>query len=86
MSIPLDRYLDREDLNRRLNRDAADRLGEAVDAAKVGLVDAFCGDAAFDLDANNEPVITATAERTIDDALAPLWALQDELSRKGGRA
>jgi hypothetical protein len=83
--LPLDRYIDRTELERRLNRDVAHRIGEAVDAAKVRLTDAFCGDA-FDLDANGEPIITANAERTIDDALAPLWSLQDELERKGGRA
>ena len=86
MPLPLDRYIAHEQFEKRLNRDLADRIGELTDAAKVTLVDAFCGDAAFDVDANNEPVITATAERTIDAALSPLWALQDELERKSRRA
>lgn len=86
MPIPLDRYLDREELERRVNRDVANQLVEAIDSARLTLVNVFCGDAAFDLDANNEPVITATAEKVIDNALAPLWQLQDELGRKGGRA
>ena len=86
MSVPLDRYLDRNELERRVNRDVADRLGELTDAAKGMLVDAFCGDAAFDVDASGEPIIAANAEKAIDRALAPLWGLQDELARKGRRA
>jgi hypothetical protein len=86
MSVPLDRYLDGAERERRFIRDLANQLGEAIDNARIALADAFCGDAAFDLDANNEPVIVATAEKTIDRALSPLWRLQDDLSRKGGRA
>jgi hypothetical protein len=86
LPVPLDRYLDRNELERRVNRDLAHRLSEAVDAAKVRLTDAFCGDDAFDVDANGEPIITVAAERTIDDALSPRWSLQDEFARKGGRA
>lgn len=85
MSIPLNQYFDREQLERRLNRDMADRIGELTDAAKVALVDTFCGDAAFDLDTNREPIILVGAERAIDNALGPLWTLADKLSRKGGR-
>ena len=86
MPIPLDRYIDRQELEKRLNRDLADRIGEAVDTAKITLVNAFCGDA-FDVDASGEPVlIIINAERTIDNALSELWDLRDELARKGGRA
>ena len=76
MSIPLNQYFDREQLERRLNRDMADRIGELTDAAKVALVDTFCGDAAFDLDTNREPIILVGAERAIDNALGPLGPLQ----------
>jgi hypothetical protein len=87
LPVPLDEYFDRSDraaLERRLNRDIAVRLGEAVNTAKIKLVEDFC-DAAFDVDATGEPIIKANAERAIDNALAPLWQLQDELNRKGGR-
>jgi hypothetical protein len=84
MPVPLDQYIDPAALERRISRDLAHRIGEAVDAAKIALTDAFCGDA-FDVDVNGEPVLRANAEAVIDNALSPIWTLQDELERKGGR-
>jgi hypothetical protein len=89
MPVPLDQYFDRSDraaLERRLARDIADRLGEAVDAAKIKLIKDFGGDDAFDVDASGEPIVAVNAEKAIDRALSQLWGLQDELIREGGRA
>jgi hypothetical protein len=86
MPVPLGQYIDHEQLQRRLNRDLADRLSEALTSAQLALVEAFGGHFAFDLDVNNQPVIPANAEQVIDTALSPLWSLQDEFARKGGRA
>jgi hypothetical protein len=86
MPVPLNHYLDPSELERRVNRDVADRLSEAIDSARLALVDAFCGDAVLDVDANGEPLIAANAEKAIDGALTPLCALQDEFTRKARRA
>ena len=63
MPVPLNHYLDPSELERRVNRDVADRLSEAIDSARLALVDAFCGDAVLDVDANGEPLIAANAEK-----------------------
>ena len=85
MAVPHDRFLDREDLERRVNRDIADRIGELTNAAKIALVDTFCGDAAFDLDTNRDPSF-APARNGRDRQRARV-ALDPcrQLSRKGGR-
>jgi hypothetical protein len=83
MSVPYDRYLDQRQLQARISRDIASRIGEATDAAKLALVESFCGP--FDIDANGEVLAPINAERIIDRALSGLWGLQFELERKGGR-
>jgi hypothetical protein len=85
VAAPFDWYLDRAELERRIHRDAADRLSEAIDGARVALIDAFCG-APFETDAAGEVLVSIDAERSIDRALEPLWTLAAELSRKGRRA
>jgi hypothetical protein len=86
LPVPADRHIAHEQLERRVHRAVADRLSEAIGDARIALVDAFCGEAAFDLDANGEPLIAANAEKAIDNALAPLCALQDEFTRRSGGA
>jgi hypothetical protein len=85
MPLPLEHYLDRDELLELLNRNVADQLNEALDAARISLIDAFCPGGAFDVDSAGEPIASINAERRIDQALEPLWDLQLEFERKGKR-
>jgi hypothetical protein len=81
MPVPLDRYLDRTELEKRLYRDVADRLGPAIDAARISLVDDFC-DGLFEVDATGEILASVGAERSIDRALNELYELQLNLEQR----
>jgi hypothetical protein len=83
MPVPYSRYLDQRELEARISRDIALHIGEAIDAAKIALVESFCGP--FDTDVNGEVLVSVNAERIIDKALSGLWDLETELTRKGSR-
>ena len=85
MPVPLGQYIDHEQLQRRLNRDVADQLAEALDSARLKLVDTFCARRLLNVDVNGAPVLGVNAERAIGVALGPLCALLDALERRARR-
>jgi hypothetical protein len=78
MPVPLDHF----ELEQRLCRDVAYRLGQAIDAARISLVDSFCPDGAFEVDAVGEVIASVGAERAIDRALSELYELLFNLERR----